>query len=296
MKKSFIFFFFALGLISLFAQVTILRELIVSFYGNELFIGIILGVWLLITSFGSLFAHKLPTKLLNIKNIFLLLFLTFICFPLEIILIRIFWGLVFSPGELPSLLSSLAFIFLLLFPFCFLLGTIFTWGTKFWAKKKIYQLISQAYLWETIGLVTAGFVFNFFFITSTFPLPASLNNQTLKFRFPNLVESINSLYGNISVTKTDDQYNFYENGVFVSSTQEQEASEYFVHPILTQHENPKNILLIGNGLSGIIQEILKYKTVEAINYIELDPKLIEIQRQYLPVRLIKLFKMFSRMF
>ena len=287
MKKLFIFFFFTLGLISILAQVIILRELIVAFYGNELFVGIVLGIWLLGTGSGSLLAHKLSTKFLNIKVLFSLLFLTIFCFPLEIILVRTFWALAFFPGELPSFLLSLVFVFFILFPFCFLLGAIFTLGTKFWAKKKVYQLVSRAYLWETIGHVTAGLLFNFFLIASTFPFPASLNNQTLKFRFPNLVESFNSRYGNISVTKTNSQYNFYESGVLVSSSQEQEASEYFVHPILTQHENPKNILLIGGGLSGAIQEVLKYKTVEKVDYIELDPKLIEIQRKYLPLRLIE---------
>lgn len=290
MKKQFIFFFFTLGLISILAQVTILRELIVAFYGNELFIGIVLGIWLLGTGSGSLLAHKSSTKFLNIKTIFLLLFLTIIFFPLEIIFIRLFWGFAFFPGELPSFLTSLVFIFLILFPFCFLLGAIFTLGTRFWAKKKVYQIISRAYLWETIGHVTAGLLFNLFLITSTFPFSASLNNRTLRFRFPNLVESVNSLYGNISVTQTGGQYNFYEGGVLVSSGQEEEVSEYFVHPILTQYENPKKILLIGGGLSGVIREILKYKTVKKIDYVELDPKLIEIQRKYLPPRLIEVLK------
>lgn len=290
MRKQFVFFFFALGLISILAQVTILRELIVAFYGNELFVGIILGIWLLGTGSGSLLSHRLSTKLLNKKFLLSLLLISFLLFPLEIILIRLFWGVIFFSGELPSFFLSSAFIFSFLFPFCFLLGAIFTLGTSFWTKKKIYQTVSRAYLWETIGHVAAGLLFSFFLISSTFPFPKSFNNRTLKFRFPNLVESINSRYGNISITETGGQFNFYESGVFVNSSQEQEASEYFVHPILTQQENPKKILLIGGGLSGVIQEILKYRTVEKIDYVELDPKLIEAQRKYLPLRLIEVLK------
>lgn len=282
--------FFSLhGFFALLAQVVILRELLVAFYGNELFSGVVLGIWLLSTGLGSLLALKL-TKLKSLRIIFLLQIFLIALSLLVIFLIRFYISKAVSPGQIPPVFQSFLFVFFTLFPFCFLLDALFAWTSHLWvkkAKKGAAQLICQAYLLETIGLTLAGLVFNFFLIKTTFPFPSSFNNRTLKFRFPNLVESVNSYYGNITVTELNHQYNFYESGNFIGSNKEVEGNEYFSHLILTQHPKPKNILLIGGGLNGLIFEILKYPSIEKIEYVELDPKLVEIQKKYIPVYLIK---------
>jgi spermidine synthase len=48
---------------------------------------------------------------------------------------------------------------------------------------------------------------------------------------------------------------------------------------MSNAENPKKILLISGGVSGTISEIQKY-SVENIDYLELDPKIIELGRKY----------------
>ena len=40
------------------AQILIIRELLIAFYGNELSIGVILANWLLLEAAGSFFARK----------------------------------------------------------------------------------------------------------------------------------------------------------------------------------------------------------------------------------------------
>lgn len=283
------FFFLLHGFFALLAQVVILRELMVAFYGNELFSGVILGIWLLSTGTGSFLALRLG-KFKSLKTLFLLQVFWFLTIYLEIFLIRFFIGKTLLPGEIPQVFLSLPFAILLLFPFCFVLDALFVWASNLWVKKtkkKAYYVISRAYLLETIGLTLAGLVFNFFLITTSFPLPSSLESKTLKFRFPNLVESINSRYGRIMVTKKDQQYNFYESGSFIGSNEEVEGNEYLAHLILTQPTEPQNILLIGGGLNGLIFEILKYPSIEKVDYVELDPKLVEVQKKYLPFYLSK---------
>lgn len=286
----FYFFFFIHGLFTIISQITIIRELIIAFYGNELFSGIVLAIWFLGAGLGSFWALKIK-RFKSWKQIFSIQLLLFSLFPLEILLIRFLIGKTVYLGEIPPFFQSSMFVFLLLFPFSFFLNALFSWTTSFWIQKqkKIAPafLISRAYLLETIGLVIGGLIFNFFLITSTFPFPSSLNIKSLKFRFPNLVESVNSRYGNIAVTKINQQYNFYESGQFIGSNKEIEANEYLAHLILTQHQEPKNILIIGGGLNGLIFETLKYQSIEKIDYLEIDPKLIEVSQKYLADYLIK---------
>ncbi len=47
-----------MGLSGIIAQILLLRELLVSFYGNELTLGIILANWLLLEAFGFLLHRK----------------------------------------------------------------------------------------------------------------------------------------------------------------------------------------------------------------------------------------------
>jgi spermidine synthase len=331
MKKLFVLSFFIHGLISIIAQVTILRELMTAFYGNELFVGASLGFWLLGAGLGSFLAHKISSEKFSSRNILSLnLFLLAVGLPIEIFLVRLFKGKFFLLGEIPNFLIGFVFAFLTLLPFCVILDAFFTLGTRFWAeqknKKEIPKLISQAYLWETIGLATGGLAFNFILIRLTefkvlfflstlslllaitlgkhwflkwgglvafclalflafSPFSSALNIQTLKFIHPTLVESVNSKYGKITVTSSGAQFNFFENGGLVGTNQNLERSEYLVHFLFTFHQNPKKILLIGGGFNGVISEILKYKTLDRIDYLELDPSFLGTIKKYLPSKI-----------
>jgi spermidine synthase len=86
-------------------------------------------------------------------------------------------------------------------------------------------------------------------------------------------------YGNIAITKTGDQKNFYENNILLFNTYNTIANEEAVHYAMVQHRNPKNVLLISGGISGITDEILKYN-VNKIDYVELNPWIFKIGRQY----------------
>ena len=86
-------------------------------------------------------------------------------------------------------------------------------------------------------------------------------------------------YGNLTVTQKDEQKNFYENSTLLFSTNDPVTNEEAVHYAMIQHPNPKKVLLISGGLSGTIDEILKYK-VEKIDYVEINPWLINIGKNY----------------
>lgn len=57
--------------------------------------------------------------------------------------------------------------------------------------------------------------------------------------------------------------------------------EMLVHPALFYHPNPKIILIIGGGDGGTLREVVKHP-VETIFLVELDKKVIEVSKKYLP--------------
>jgi spermidine synthase len=75
---------------------------------------------------------------------------------------------------------------------------------------------------------------------------------------------------------------FYENGLLTFTYPDLLAAEETVHLALLQHQNPQAILLIGGGVGGRLNEILKTSSVQQVDYVELDPRLIELSRQFLP--------------
>ncbi len=109
----------------------------------------------------------------------------------------------------------------------------------------------------------------------------NFNSKTiaLEYRGQDIVFNKNSLYGNLVVTRTEDQLNFFENGLILFSTQNQIENEETVHYAMSQHDNPENILLISGGVAGTTKEILKYNP-KRIDYVELDPLIIEIGKRY----------------
>jgi len=65
-----------------------------------------------------------------------------------------------------------------------------------------------------------------------------------------------------------------------------EGEEYFyhemlVHPALTTAPQIKRVLVIGGGDGGTVREVLRYKEVEKVVMVEIDPMVVEVCRKYL---------------
>lgn len=58
--------------------------------------------------------------------------------------------------------------------------------------------------------------------------------------------------------------------------------EALVHPALFAHENPKRVAIIGGGEGATLREILKHKSVEKVVMIEIDEKMVQVSRKYIP--------------
>ncbi len=100
-----------------------------------------------------------------------------------------------------------------------------------------------------------------------------------QYRNQDLIYQKNSLYGNIVVTESGEQLNFFENGILLFSTDDTISNEETVHYAIAQHDRPNHVLLISGGVSGTLSQILKYN-VENIDYVELDPEIIDIGKKF----------------
>ena len=64
------------------------------------------------------------------------------------------------------------------------------------------------------------------------------------------------------------------------STDNQQFSEEAVHFAMLQHPAPQKVLLVSGGVAGLTGEVLKYRSVKQLDYIEIDPVILEIGKKY----------------
>ncbi|MFC2154454.1 hypothetical protein ACFLRC_03105 [Candidatus Altiarchaeota archaeon] len=116
----------------------------------------------------------------------------------------------------------------------------------------------------------------FFFSTNDFRDYSSRN----LYPGQELVTQRSSLYGSIDVTRRADQLNFYVNSIPYYSTGNNFTNEEKIHLALLQHNNPQKVLLVFGGVSGTTYEILKYPGLEKVDYVELDPEIVNLGREH----------------
>jgi len=83
-----------------------------------------------------------------------------------------------------------------------------------------------------------------------------------------------------------DTYAFGKILVLDGILQTSEKDEFIYHEMLCQlpmflHKDPKKILIIGGGDGGSLEEVLKHKA-ERVRMVEIDEKVIELSKKYLP--------------
>lgn len=90
-----------------------------------------------------------------------------------------------------------------------------------------------------------------------------------------------SAYGRISILGNQSQRTVYQDGSVMANIPDPATAEETAHYALLEHPTPHKILLIGGGMNGSIVEALKHPSVAQIDYIELDPALLQMAEQHL---------------
>ncbi len=109
-------------------------------------------------------------------------------------------------------------------------------------------------------------------------------NLVLSYRIKQTLHTERSKYQDIAIV---DSYQYGRMLMLDSVVQTTEQDEFVYHEMITHvalssHPNPKKVLVVGGGDGGTIREILKHESVEQAILVEIDERVIELSKQYLP--------------
>lgn len=91
-------------------------------------------------------------------------------------------------------------------------------------------------------------------------------------------------YGRLRVTRRGEMITFYSDAAVLFSTPDPETSEFAVHIPMLAAPLHNRVLVLGGGPGGLLDEVLKYPTVETVTCVELDPNLFELTGRFLDER------------
>lgn len=311
----------AIGLISILGQVVLLRELNVSFYGVELVYIFALGIWLFWTAVGAVIGRRVNfPSLKQIAVLFIIYGIIIPLDILFIRSSRLILGGI--PGAYLTFYQQLIVAVVSVLPGGVLSGLLFQWTAKAYVATDktlafAYALesaggllgglfstlfliwgvrnLSIAYVCALVSIITPLLVLRGIFRTwqlrllvivsavvflALFWNTSFVDRKMTGWNHPNLLASTDSAYGRITVTMLYNQVSVFENDALSFETEGTEA-EYFCHLAALQHPNPQDVLILGGGIEGIVREIEKYKP-KRIDYVELNPVMLNMAKQYLP--------------
>jgi spermidine synthase len=163
-----------IGFFSMLSQVLLMRELLVSFEGNELSLGIILAAWLVWSGVGSAVWGLIARKKISPRFLAGLLAASGLVFPLTIIAASLLPLLVEQTrGELAGP-ASLVYPFLLLLPLCLMSGGLFPAASSALSiRMTAFRALGRVYVLEALGGGVAGTVASFL-VTGIPPLTVAV--------------------------------------------------------------------------------------------------------------------------
>jgi spermidine synthase len=351
LKRSLILALLLMGLTGTIAQVVLIRELLVTFYGNELSIGIILANWLILEAAGSLLLGRIGKGLgRSVKTYVVLQFAIAVFLPLAVYGARVVKGMLgIPPGEMIGLFPIFYSSLLLLAPLSLMDGAHFTIGCRIYSSltNETTPSIARVYIYEAVGAMIGGLLLTFLVIPHFHSIEVALGAGGLNlisaillvvfYRQPFPSESRvkqlsmnilgrgiyfllvgiallvstgyilfspkaddihhlstqaqwqgydlqyyrNSNYGNIAVTERSGEFTFYSDGIPIATAPNPDEAfiEELAHLPILFHSSPRSILIIGGGIGGLINEVVKHP-VEKVDYAELDPMIIETAHSF----------------
>jgi spermidine synthase len=315
MMKALWFAAASVGFASMLVQLSVLREFLGVFGGNELVLGMVMGCWLLLTGLGSYAAGRLRTDAM--KAFEYSLFASAVLLPLTVYASRTLAPYLLVRGEVAGPFDVILIAVSALAPYCLLCGCQITLACILLSQGRGGRL-GLGYALDSTGSVFGGALFTFSLVSlssfdvayvaaaanlaslllvsprlrpvavilalfiAVFASSVSLQDATDTIQYPGMLilASENTRYGSLTVGEYGRQVVFFENGIPLFSSGNAAASEETVHYALPQRPNPRRVLLIGGGVSGTLAEVLKYP-VERVDYVELNPETVRLAGAYL---------------
>ncbi|MEW5895548.1 MAG: hypothetical protein AB1650_07325 [Candidatus Omnitrophota bacterium] len=119
------------------------------------------------------------------------------------------------------------------------------------------------------------------FLILDFTVDLDFLSQEKQWPYGKLVAAEDSPYAGIAVVELEGAMSVFQNGVLSFTTNDFLSAEENVHFPLLVYPDPQRVLLIGGGLGGEIEEILKHPDV-LLDYVEIDREMVDVVKLYLP--------------
>lgn len=141
------------------------------------------------------------------------------------------------------------------------------WSTRVFAHSLKHPRRSQI----VAGLIAAGLLSGFFLgkkietygERQLFDAPVILSHKTP--------------YQRLTVTRWKEDIRLFINGnLQFSSTDEHRYHEALVHPVMAHADGHARVAVLGGGDGLALREILEYESVEHVDLVDLDPKMVEL--------------------
>lgn len=312
--------FLLLGFMTMITQLVLLREYLKALHGNELVIGLFLAIWMVSTAAGARAGTRYLAKVSvrTVLLIFLLLAIFPVLVCTSLIGIN---RLLLLPGFIPGILSSISHMMLIIpftlvtgFMFSYLARAI-----KYpRVDESLYMLDS---LGSLAGGLLFGLLLVFFFdnmqvlfmllVFTSFILlvlfrsgsgragtiaimlagiagfgllisPGTRNwLEGLRYAGETILDTRDTAHGNVAFTERDGLVTGYLDRNPVVSSFEPAYCEELVHYPSLQHPDPSSFLVIGGGISGIGEEVVKYDP-QIFDYCETNRVMYRLAQKYLP--------------
>jgi spermidine synthase len=318
-----------MGATSLIMQSICLRQLLSTFSGNELIIGISLAAWLVLVALGSFLGTKFTFKRAFGAS-FLLVALSAQPSVMFIMTVRPLAG--FAPGEVIPLSVTILWTVLSMTVLCMAIGIQFPQAVGYLKGKA-----PEVYSLEATGAFGGGLVFTFLLAGTVdsysvvsiisainiaischllrkkillllliIPLAFSIGGLTIlsSNQYGNMetAEKRESRYGELAVFKKDNQSSIYSSEKYLFSYPDPQTEEMKAHIPMSINPGATRILVIG-GSPAVIREFLRFP-VSRLDFVEIDRVLIDISknilsagdRQYLEDGRVRVLAMDARRF
>lgn len=159
----------ALGISSVLTQLTLMREMLAAFSGNEMVLGVLLGNWLLSTGIGAALGKRAsrleePARVMSL-GLMLLALLPMV----DVILLRTLRDVVFIRGAALGLGETIWGSLCLLLPYCLLSGFLLTMACSMRVGEENPAQVGKIYLADNVGSVAGGLLFTFLLVHALKP-------------------------------------------------------------------------------------------------------------------------------
>ena len=169
-----------LGMASVMTQLALMRELLCAFAGNEMVLGIALGLWLLLTGLGTSLGRT-ADKLRNPLAVLFTAQILIAVIPLaQVFAVRALRNVVFVRGAEVGVTGTVLSAAVLLLPFCLVAGYTLTLACSILIRRGDASAAGRVYVADSLGSVAGGALFSFVLVRfldhiALLAVPALLN-------------------------------------------------------------------------------------------------------------------------